>query len=316
MCKYCSPINEKEPLCYPKKALIKLIEIANLTKVLRQIKINDRDTSRALYKKLESRLKTYCGKDKHWLWCGVLDRLVVAISLPRAAAIRSCLKKIEKKNLRPEKPLTWYKKPKTWLSNFDIQNVMLQYKDAKRYRYDFLGVFPIDFTKKSASGVCMHSSFCSIDIKDYIRRGIKHIGLITNLDRHDEPGSHWTSTFIVIDSNSSSYGGYYYDSAVNNIPTDLRDFFDNVKVQCDALYPRKVFNIDYNKKKHQYKGSECGVFSMIFQIRWINKIALKKNLTNFKEITANPFINDEKMLEIRDYLFRPNNRHELRNMKV
>lgn len=314
MSQYCSPANDREAFCFPRKILIRLAEITDLIDRAKPIRIKPTDKDNAIYTKINSRLKRYCGNGRHWLWCGALERLVTIRGVPNAIRLKNSLRGIEKKNLKPEKPLPWYQKPKTWLSNFDIQNVMQQYSSAKRYRYEFLGVFPIDFTKRSSSGVCMYSKFCTIDIKDYIKRGIKHIGLITNLDRHDEPGSHWTSSFMVIDSNSSSYGAYYYDSAVNTIPADLKDFFDNVQAQCNAIYPKKSFKIDYNKKKHQFKGSECGVFSMIFQVRWINKIALKKNKASFQEITANPFINDEKMLEVRDFFFRPNNRHELRNV--
>ena len=270
-------------------------------------------TPQYMYNNLNKKLAKYCGKDKYWTWCGVLERL--CDTNPKAQSltkIKNQLKKIEKKNLRPEKPMSWYKNEKTWLSNYDILNVMNQYKEHKKYHYDFLGVFPIDFSVKSASGTCLYSSFCNINIQNYVKKGIKYIGFITNLDKHDEPGSHWTSSFIIIDPKSTSYGAYYYDSASNTIPNYLQDFFKNVKQQCEKIHNKK-FDIVYNKKKHQFKNSECGVFSMIFQIRWINKLVLKNNSTNFTEITANPYITDDKMVEMRNSLFRPNNRVELKD---
>lgn len=313
---YCSPRNEKEPFCFPTKVLNILVQIYNMVCFKKPIRTgNANKTGKELYNLLNMRLKEYCGNNRYWLWCSVLEMMAnQKQNSVDVVSIKYKLKQIEKKHLQPEKPLVWYKNPKTWLSNYDIQNVMNQYKDHPKYKYDFIGVFPIDFSEKSASGTCLYSSFCNIDIKSYVKHGIKYIGLITNLDKHNESGSHWTSSFIIIDPDSASYGIYYYDSAVNVIPTHLNDFFNNVKQQCDKLYPAKKLTIQYNLKKHQYKNTECGVFSMIFQIRWLNKLILKQNLTNFAEITANPFINDDKMLEIRDHLFRPNSRHELKSM--
>ena len=91
---------------------------------------------------------------------------------------------------------------------------------------------------------------------------------------------------------------------------------NNIKQQCQEIYPRKTFNIIQNKKQHQYKNSECGVFSMLFQLRWINKHIVKKNNTSFQEIIGNPYINDEQMLKIRDSLFRPNTKLELKKIKI
>lgn len=310
---YSSPVNEKEPYCFPKKTLEKLLDL--LCKINKEQLQKKERSEKQLYGLLNNKLKSYCGTNKHWLWCGCIERIAEKKGINNILVLKKQLRNIEKKNLRPEKPLVWYKNPNTWLSNYDIQNVMVQFKDNKKYKYEFLGVFPIDFSVKSSNGTCVYGSFCNININDYIKRGIKYIGFITNLDKHDEPGSHWTSNFLVIDPKSSSYGAYYYDSTVNNIPPILRNFYDDIQRQMNTIYPNKPFNIVSNKKRHQFKNSECGMFSMMFQIRWINKLVLKNNLTNFEEITANPFINDEKMLEIRNYLFRPNARHALKDVK-
>jgi hypothetical protein len=69
-----------------------------------------------------------------------------------------------------------------------------------------------------------------------------------------------------------------------------------------------------NKKQHQRKNTECGMFSMVYQIRWINKHIVKHNNTSLTEITGNPYIDDDNMLRLRDYLFRPNNKMELKKL--
>ena len=252
----------------------------------------------------------------NWLWTGIIEKLAEKKGLKNIEYIKRSLKIIAKKELKPEKPESWYKNPKTWLSNYDIQNVMFQYKATKKYKYDFLGVFPIDFSTISVNGTCIYSEFCNINIRNYIKKDIKFIGFITNLDKHDEPGSHWTSTFIVIDPFIPTYGAYYYDSTGRGMPSYLQNFMNNIKQQCEEIYPNKTFNIIQNKKQHQYKNSECGVFSMLFQLRWINKHIVKKNNTSFEEIIGNPYINDDQMLKIRDHLFRPNTKLELKKIKI
>lgn len=316
MNRFCSPANENKKNCLSDKALKKLVTIWNS---FHTNKINLKTCSgNNAYKCLNNKLKPHCGSDKYWLWCDVME--ILASKMPRIdinkiAKIKRDLRVIAKKELKPEKPMIWYKKPKTWLSNFDIQNVMVQYEQTKKYKYVFLGVFPIDFSV-IAQGRCVHSNFCLIDIQRYAKMNKRFIGLITNLDKHDEPGSHWTSTFLVIDPKLQTYGAYYYDSTGKSMPSYLVNFLNNVKTQCESLYPERPFSIFQNKKQHQYKNSECGMFSMVFQIRWINKHIVKKNNTSFEEIVANPFINDDKMLEIRDTLFRPNNKIELKKLKL
>lgn len=316
MNRFCSPANENKKFCLSDKSLKKLVNIWNS---FQNNKITMKNgSSSAAYKCLNDRLKKYCGSNKYWLWCDVMEILVekmTDIDTAKVAKIKRDLRVISKKELKPEKPMIWYKNPKTWLSNFDIQNVMVQYDQTKKYKYVFLGVFPIDFSVIS-QGKCVHSNFCFINIQRYAKLNKRFIGLITNLDKHDEPGSHWTSTFLVIDPKLQTYGAYYYDSTGKNIPSYLMNFLNNVKSQCDAIYPDNTFVIYQNKKQHQYKNSECGVFSMVFQIRWINKHIVKNNNTSFQEIVANPFINDEKMLEIRNTLFRPNNKIELKKLKL
>jgi len=150
---------------------------------------------------------------------------------------------------------------------------------------------------------CLHSDFCNINIKDsYINKNIKYIGFITNLDKHDEPGSHWTSTFINLDHTSKSYGAYYYDSASRKTPKMINDFLLNIKKQCNTIYPNKIFKIKYNTKQHQYKDTECGMFSIIYQLRWLNLLLSDKH-TLFNKVISNKYLNDKNANSMRSELF-------------
>ena len=307
---YSSPVNEMNKLHYTTPSLMKMISIWNY---LCDKKIPNIQTPSGMYSVLNKHLSKFCGDDKYWLWCTVLEKLAdkKEKNMSKLQKIKNQLRGICKKDLKPEKPESWYKNPKTWLSNYDIQNVMSQYAAAPRYSYAFLGVFPIDFAVSNTQGQCLYSDFCHIDIKKFIKQKKKFIGFITNLDKHDESGSHWTSTFISIDPTLDSYGAYYYDSTAGKIPFYIVSVLKSIQKQCREIHPHKSFKINYNKKKHQYKNSECGVFSMVFQIRWLNKHIVKKNKTSFEEILRNPLLTDDTMLKIRDELFRPNAKKEL-----
>ena len=78
-------------------------------------------------------------------------------------------------------PIEWYKNPIEWLSNYDIEDVMIQYNNDNKYKYCFLGVFPIDFSEQDNFGRCLYSHICSIDINKYINKNIKYIKSFSHL---------------------------------------------------------------------------------------------------------------------------------------
>lgn len=322
MNEYYSPLNEEKKQIFSEKSLKKMITIWNSFsnhKIPSSSNVSSYRSS-TLYKRLDTKMKSIAdGQNKYWLWPAIIEKLAEK-SLnkddPKLLKIKRDMYTLAKQELKPEKPQEWYKNPRTWLSNYDIQNVMVQYVKVPKYKYAFLGVFPIDFSVQSSTGVCLYSEFCNIDIQKYAKKCKKFIGFITNLDKHDQPGSHWTSTFIVIDPKLKTYGAYYYDSTGRQMPSLLSNFFDNVKIQCEKLYPDREFRIIQNKKQFQFKNTECGVFSILYQLRWINKHMIKNDQTTFEEIVSgNPYITDDTMAHIRNFLFRPNAKMELKKLK-
>jgi len=295
----CSPSNkevyDKYNTCLTKDALVRLIQVWNQTNpnLSDQISIQKKSRKR-LWNELNERMKQICkGSGLEYCW---MDKLK-AKKIPEIA-----------KSFRPAIPEEWNNNPYEWLSNIDIENVMIQYEDDTDLHYKFLGVFPIDFAKKTAVGTCMVSELCTIDITKYAKKGYKYLGLITNLDTHDEPGSHWTSLFICIDATKPCFGAYYYDSVSNSPPREIVEFMNKVKTQALTYAKEKHINrdfkLDYNRVRHQYKGSECGMFSMAYQIRWLDLLKNKENIT-FQDIVKVK-INDEYIHKYRHLLFRPN----------
>jgi len=306
--KYNSPKNKKNPYIFSKESLIHLINTWNKHKPDKII-YKKTDAISKLSNLLNEKIKPICDEKQYWCWPGAISKIT------NDAKTKDIIKMIEKEELRPEMPIEWCKNSKEWLSNYDIEDVMIQYDKDPQYKYAFLGVYPIDFSEEDKFGRCLYSQICSLDVKKYINRKIKHLGLITNLDKHNQSGSHWTSTFIIIDPKNKCYGAHYYDSNGMTIPSYVKKFINNIKERLLIIYPKSKFNITYNTIRHQQKNTECGMFSMTHQIRWLNGI-LKYKKFNFpdpykdanfiKYITNDTKINDDNMNISRKYLYRPN----------
>jgi hypothetical protein len=271
---------------------------------------------------LNEKIKPVCDDKQYWCWPGTISKIASSANDTKTKEI---IKMIETEELRPEMPIEWYANSREWLSNYDIEDVMKQYDKDRTYKYAFLGVYPIDFSEEDKFGRCLYSKICSLDVKKYINKKIKYLGLITNLDKHNQSGSHWTSTFIIIDPRNKCYGAHYYDSNAIAIPAYIKKFINNIKERLLVIYPNSKFKITYNTIRHQKKNTECGMFSMTHQIRWMNSLLKYKELKlpdpykdeNFlKCITNNKNITDDIMNENRKYLYRPNLKVHLNKKKI
>jgi hypothetical protein len=174
-------------------------------------------------------------------------------------------------NYRPSMPSEWKTNTRLWLNTQDIEKVMQQYKDES---FKFLGVFPVDFNQK-ISGTCISRNMCNFNATDLITDGTTQFGIIFNLDKHDKPGSHWVACYCNMDPRFSKYGICYYDSGGVEPPKYIRDFIKLVRDQVSKHWESKshsqyqtskIFVVKYNDKVHQNKNTECGIFSMLFNI--------------------------------------------------
>lgn len=301
---FCSPSANKRKFCYSRESLEKLIKIWNFLCPHRVDKINisPNDTNNDIIQKLNDKFKKYTKKDNiYWAW---IDLLKKEARVQKKTEVLSELNSIEHLDLRPSQPVEWVKNPVEWLSNFDIIKVMKQYEAIAANKYKFLGVFSIDFGLKK-DGVCQFSSFCNINIKKILESGnVKYLGFIVNLAKSTEPGTHWCSCFFILDPSLPSFGGYYYDSTTGNIPNDLKPVYEDIKKQAETLF-NKPFPISINNIRHQYSNTECGVFSIAFQLLWLNHLKKNKN-TIFETIIKESQYTDAKMKKLRYRYFRPN----------
>lgn len=296
---FCSPAAKVENgTCYSKKSLLDLIRSYNICNSKNKIIVKSTASIKVLWNALNDKLKFIVKDGNDWSWTDIIKKMA------NDHKIKSLMTKIEHTELKPAQPADWIKNPTEWLSNYDIMHVMKQYESVKNNYYKFLGVFPIDFTDKNKTG-CLYEEFCTIDINNYIKQKIKFIGFIINLDKHDEPGSHWTSIFIVIDPKYLSYGAYYCDSVGNKIPKNITDYLKDIGKQLNIKYPDKKFEVKYSIKKNQKSNTECGMFSQVFQIACLQRLKKNKNL-KISDIINDKNINDDNMKKLRNSLYRPN----------
>ena len=287
---FCSPLAKDQKKCFNLEDLKIYTRIYN--------KYFSDKIKRSTYETINKKLKDTLGDKKHFLW---VDYLCQYCNYEEC----QLLHQITDKRLLPKKPVEWYTNKTAWLSNFDIEDVLTHYHKTKKYHYEFVGVFTVDFAVKDENGKCKYyENKCVPNIARSIKNNIKYLGIVTNLDRYDQPGSHWTSIFIVIDPKLPSYGIYYYDSVGSGIPKLILQYFIEVQKQLKDFYKNnKKCKVYVNKKQFQRSNTECGMFAITYQIRWITKLLKNKNTVESEILTQT--MTDKKMIESRDKLFSP-----------
>ena len=180
------------------------------------------------------------------------------------------LRQIDDVNLRnqinehifaPKQPPEWKNNPNEWLSNIDIIDVLEQYEE-KYTEFKLIGPTFIDFDAKLKDS-CVDNELCNFSLLNYIKKGENKIGVIFNLDRHDQSGSHWVSLFIDIQDKFI----FYFDSAGNKIPKEIRHLVIRIMKQGKKM--RKPVNFKFYQNypfEHQMGNTECGMYSLFFMI--------------------------------------------------
>ena len=268
---YCAPSKEDTSItCFTKRALKNIIEKWNNYYSNNKIVYNDSNTKKELWNLIDSKLKNICTNE----YCWTKQKFIESNKF--------------KKNFRPVMPNKWKTQFDEWLNTLDIENVMKQYE--KKYDdFHFIGPVPIDFDKEFSPGDCVIDELCKIKLKSLLNKGIKKLGIIFNLDPHDKPGSHWVSFFANFDNNEI----YYFDSYGLPEPKEVTKLMKRLKEQGSELNRNvKLFT---NNVRHQYKDSECGVYSIHFIIKLLEG-------NKYKDIINNK-IDDDSMQENRNIYY-------------
>ena len=241
----CAPKKEYDfnHTCYDTKSLLKIRDVWNKRNKDDLIKTDD---PIKIWKLLKDNFKSVCDTESCWL---------------KQEAVNSGLdREILNYTFAPDKPLSWKRKPYTWLNSNDIKKVMKQYE--KSYNdFKFIGPSPIDYDSKDyydSDSVCVWPELCKFSLIDYLKKNVKTIGFIFNLDKHTQGGSHWCAMFLDLRRNHL----YYFDSYGKPIHQNMNRFGNTIVSQgydCNCI-------LDFIKLKnvHQKKNSECGVYCLYF----------------------------------------------------
>lgn len=191
----------------------------------------------------------------------------------------------------PAAPKNWIKKPTTWLTSVDIENVMKQYEHAYP-SFMFLGPAPIDFDAKMETGEYVWKDIHNFNLENMIKRGKRQFGFIFNTDPHTKSGAHWISMFVDVRNAFI----FFFDSTSDDIPPEIKALTDRIIAAGERLSPKLELKLIVNKKDHQYKNTECGMYS-IFMIS--NVLTGKMKPADF----AVKRISDEFMIKFRKTYF-------------
>jgi hypothetical protein len=270
----CSPAIQKYRIsktsCMTNKLLLRLKQEYNNDHPENPIRAIEND---AIWQELKDRLDE-CDKEDCWL--KLIDDTILR-------------NKIDEYIFAPDHPPDWKENPTEWLSNFDILEVLAQYEHAHP-DFKFIGATPIDWYYKPAnkSGKCVTQEMCNFDIGKLQKEGKTKIGIIFNLDKHDEDGSHWVSLFI--DIHHSAPFIMFFDSAGEIIPDDVLKFINEKVIPQGKKYgvPFPTFRIDNNPKEHQYQNTECGMYSLYFIIAMITGETGKTNAKGLPVLLKTP----------------------------
>ena len=195
---------------------------------------------------------------------------------------------------KPKAPQSWMVNPTEWLSSIDIENVEKQYMKLFK-KYKFLGCIPIDFDLKSKSGKCLVNFLCSLKIKDLISQGFYQYGIVFNTDKHDGPGQHWFALYCDIRPELEYGRVTYFDSYANKPESEIKVLMSRWKTEIDSLNLfKKPMELSRNTTKHQFKDSECGMYSLYFHHCCLLEIPMDERIP------------DEVINKFRQLLFKVN----------
>jgi len=280
--------------CFTIESLIRMVIAYNVkcSKTKQGVAIDIRESKKYLVEQLTDRLKKVCNDQICWLKQDFITEMNDA--------------EINSNSFRPKITQGRF----DWLNTTNIKEVMEQYQHVYP-DFKFFGAVPLDFDDIPDLGVR------NINFDDLRKRGINRLGFVFNFDESWQRGSHWVSMFADIKKNQV----FYFDSYGTKPKKKIAQLVNRISTYCykrnmkklsimsesaiddEFMHPTKknyieksLKDITFNKTRHQYKNSECGVYS-------INTILRLLKGETFQHICDN-ITNDDKVNECRPVYFR------------
>jgi len=123
------------------------------------------------------------------------------------------------------------------------------------------------------------SSLCSLNIADIYKKGKTKIGIVFNTDVSTGPGQHWIALFANVGPEYEYPRITYFDSYSHKPEIEIQTLMNRWKEQWDETkINSKPTELTYNKIRHQYEDSECGMYCLYFHWCCLTNIPLEERV--------------------------------------
>ena len=170
----------------------------------------------------------------------------------------------------------------SWSMTADEINPSPKGADLNLQRFKLLGPTPIDFDSRPAdmNGECVWEEICNFEVETYLKKGKTKIGIVFNLDNHNQGGSHWVSMFVDLEDAFI----FYFDSNGEKIKPRINKLVKRIIEQGKHLDTPMHFEFYENyPNEHQQQNTECGMYSLFFIIAMLTNRAGPKKFSNSKQ---------------------------------
>jgi Ulp1 family protease len=254
--------------CFTKHELVSIAKAYNLYKT----NTNKKDTNKI----------NITNKTKKQLWRSIYNRFNKICKYEHCWIDQSFINNIQDDDLKNKLRYFTFKpklskNPKTWLSTNDINAVLSQYQETYDKTFKYLGALPSDFY-----------TLVRINYQDILKCDM--LGIVFNLDKHNEPGSHWVA--FIIDNKKQTIE--YFDSTGSLPNQPIYMFIKKFKNGKNGILEN--YKLLINDKIHQKKNTECGVYSIYYILQRLNGKQFN--------VICNNIIKDDEMKAFRKFLFR------------
>lgn len=244
----CAPSKKFEDgSCLTLDLLVLVAKAYNMYNNENQIKLetnlNKKEYKKYLVKEIENKLSNICTDQKCWIKQKFIKQLKENVQ-----------NELKTNTFRPDGPKGKF----TWLNTVNINEVMSQY-ELIHSDFKFLGAVPVDFADLYSLNINLDS------LTKFVEEGKTRLGIIFNLDEHYKSGSHWVAAYTDI----KKCKVYFFDSVGEPPERRINDLLNIFETLCKKYNNNSSleFKRKINQQKHQYKGTECGVYSINFILR-------------------------------------------------
>jgi hypothetical protein len=230
---------------------------------------------------LHKKLGHKCKSQKCWLEQGFMDNIN-----------EETKEHLQKNVLRPDGPSTGRK----WLNTVNIDEVLNQYELIHK-DFKYLGTMPRDFQKFDE--LKQDKNF----YKNLAKEGKTKLAMVYNTDKIGGDGEHWNAMFADLNKGTVYFFDSYGVDPNKETKAHMKLLEDVMKELCgEDVNVHSEYNHTklmkgssktcgriqsrVNDKRHQYKGSECGVYSINFIERMLHG-------DNFDDISNSKIPDDE-----------------------